>query len=137
MPLHDVGYRPWQGRRSGSLAAILVIAMTGIKLAWTSRWLRRAVFFAWSPALVFAGSFFVFEQAIDEGRIASLQDRAARGRNLDGIGLLGTILADTLGASDAVLQDMDGDGKPELFLASLVTNRVSLVQNISVPFSGN
>ena len=55
MPLHDVGYRPWQGRRSGSLAAILVIASTGIKLAWTSRWLRRAVFFAWSPALVFAG----------------------------------------------------------------------------------
>jgi|GEM_PF-373874 len=101
MPLHDVGYRPWQGRRSGSLAAILVIASTGIKLAWTSRWLRRAVFFAWSPALVFAGSFFVFEQAIDEGRLGSIQDRARVGRNVDGVGILGRVIADSLGQSDA------------------------------------
>lgn len=101
MPLHDVGYRPWQGRRSGSLAAILVIAMTGIKLAWTSRWLRRAVFFAWSPALVFAGSFFVFEQAIDEGRLGSIQDRARVGRNVDGVGILGRVIADSLGQPDA------------------------------------
>ena len=101
MPLHDVGYRPWQGRRSGSLAAILVIASTGIKLAWTSRWLRRAVFFAWSPALVFAGSFFVFEQAIDEGRLGSIQDRARVGRNVDGVGILGRVIADSLGQSNA------------------------------------
>lgn len=101
MPLHDVGYRPWQGERSGSLAAILVIATTGIKLAWTSRWLRRAVFFAWSPALVFAGSFFVFEQAIDEGRLESIQDRARVGRNVDGVGILGRAIADALGQSVA------------------------------------
>jgi len=101
MPLHDVGYRPWQGRRSGSLAAIFVIASTGIKLAWTSRWLRRAVFFAWSPALVFAGSFFVFEQAIDEGRLGSIQDRARVGRNVDGVGILGRVIAESLGQSDA------------------------------------
>ena len=42
--------------------------------------------------------------------------------------------AKTLGASDAVLQDMDGDGRAELLLTSLITNRVSLVKNISVPF---
>jgi len=101
MPLHDIGYRPWQGRRSGSLAAIFVIASTGIQLAWTSRWLRRAVFFAWSPALVFAGSFFVFEQAIDEGRLGSIQDRARVGRNVDGVGILGRVIADSLGQSDA------------------------------------
>jgi hypothetical protein len=97
MPLHDVGYRSWQGRRRGPWFAAAAIATTGTRLAWTSRWLRRAVFFAWSPALFFAASFFAFEQAIDEGRIESLQERAVRGRNLDGIGLLGTILADTLG----------------------------------------
>jgi len=97
MPLHDVGYRSWHGRRRGPWSAAVAIATTGTRLAWTSRWLRRAVFFAWSPALFFAASFFAFEQAIDEGRIESLQERAARGRNLDGIGLLGTILADTLG----------------------------------------
>jgi hypothetical protein len=100
MPLHDVGYRAWQGRRSGPWAAALAIATTGTRLAWTSRWLRRAVFFAWSPALFFAASFFAFEQAIDEGRIESLQERAIRGRPVDAIGLLGTILADTLGRQD-------------------------------------
>ena len=97
MPLHGVGYREWQGTRLGPWSAAAAIATTGIRLAWTSRWLRRAVLLAWSPALFFAASFFAFEQAIDEGRIESLQERAARGRNLDGIGLLGTILAATLG----------------------------------------
>jgi ABC-2 type transport system permease protein len=101
MPLHDVGYRAWQGRRSGPWAAAVAIAITGTRLAWTSRWLRRAVFFAWSPALFFAASFFAFEQAVDEGRIESLQERAVRGRPVDAIGLLGTILADTLGRQEA------------------------------------
>jgi ABC-type transport system involved in multi-copper enzyme maturation permease subunit len=55
------------------------------------------VFFAWSPALVFAMSFFAFEQAIDEGRLANMRDAARAGRNLDGVGMLGTVLADTLG----------------------------------------
>ena len=71
--------------------------------------------------------------------VASLQSgdfRIMVGDGAGGFPLLPTFPG-TLGASDAVLQDMDGDGKPELFLASLVTNRVSLVQNISVPFSGN
>jgi hypothetical protein len=71
--------------------------------------------------------------------VASLQSgdfRVMVGDGAGGFPLLPTFPG-TLGASDAVLQDMDGDGKPELFLASLVTNRVSLVQNISVPFSGN
>ena len=98
MPLHDVGYRPWQGDRLGSGAAVSVIALTGIRLAWSSRWLRRMVFFAWSPALVFATSFFAFEQAIDEGRLANMREMASTGRNLDGVGMLGTMLSDTLGA---------------------------------------
>ncbi len=37
----------------------------------------------------------------------------------------------TFGASDAVLQDMDGDGRLDLTITSLVTNRVSLVKNIT------
>jgi hypothetical protein len=100
MPLHDVGYRSWRGERLGSGSAIGVIATTGIRLAWTSRWLRRMVFFAWSPALVFATSFFAFEQAIDEGRLVNMRDAARAGRNLDGVGMLGTVLADTLGRSE-------------------------------------
>lgn len=36
----------------------------------------------------------------------------------------------TFGASDALLQDMDGDGRPDLLIASLVTDRVSVVRNV-------
>jgi hypothetical protein len=95
MPLHDVGYRGWHGSpRSGGAAG--VIASTGIRLAWKSRWLRRVILFAWSPALVFAGGFFAFEQAVDEGALAA--GRAAAGR-LDGLGMLGSLLAESLGGS--------------------------------------
>ena len=62
MPLHDVGYHGWQGRLTGRWAAVGAIASTGIRLAWASRWLRRAVLFAWSPAILFAASFFAFER---------------------------------------------------------------------------
>ncbi|MBL8753003.1 MAG: VCBS repeat-containing protein [Planctomycetes bacterium] len=37
----------------------------------------------------------------------------------------------TLGASDAVLQDLTGDGRPELVITSLITDRVSVVRNIT------
>ena len=97
MPLHDVGYRAWNSRRCGPSATVWVIALTGIRLAWESRWLRRLVFFAWSPALIFAASFFAFEQAVDEGRLSALGEGAKVGRNLDGVGMLGTVLADALG----------------------------------------
>lgn len=107
MPLHDVGYRAWKGRLLGPLAVVVVIATTGIRLAWTSRWLRRAVLFAWSPAIVFGASFFAFEQAVEEGRFASMQEGMNRGRNIDGVGLLGTVLADALGGTS-----LDASGVP-------------------------
>lgn len=71
--------------------------------------------------------------------VASLQSGDFRVMVGDGFGsfpLLPTFPG-TLGASDAVLQDMDGDGRPELLVTSLITNRVSLVKNVSVPFSNN
>jgi len=102
MPLHEVGYRPWRGRLLPPAAAIGVIAATGIRLAWKSRWLRRALLLAWSPAFIFAASFFAFEQAVEEGRLTLLAEGASRGGNLDGVGILGTVLADTLGRSAAV-----------------------------------
>ncbi|NCX99667.1 MAG: hypothetical protein EBX35_14105 [Planctomycetia bacterium] len=95
MPLHDVGYRGWHGRsRPGTAAG--VIATTGIRLAWKSRWLRRVILFAWSPALVFAGGFFAFEQAVDEGVISAGRQVS---RRLDGFGLVGGLLAESLGGS--------------------------------------
>ncbi|MFM8892015.1 MAG: hypothetical protein ACKOTB_10420, partial [Planctomycetia bacterium] len=96
MPLHDVGYRAWRGDRRGPGATIATIALTGIRLAWTSRWLRRMVFFAWSPALVFAPIFFAFEQAVDEGRLGKMRDAVLRDSTLDGVSLLGAMLVNTL-----------------------------------------
>jgi ABC-2 type transport system permease protein len=95
MPLHDVGYRPWDGplHRGGSAS---VIAATGIHLAWKSRWLRRVMLFAWSPAIMFAGGFFAFEQALDDGAIGAGR---AVSRRLDAFGLIGTLVADSLGGS--------------------------------------
>ncbi len=93
MPLHDVGYRGWQGvPRPGGAAG--VIASTGIRLAWKSRWLRRVIFFAWSPALVFAIGFFAFEQAMDEGLLGGGRQIP---RRLDGFGMIGSLVAETLG----------------------------------------
>lgn len=93
MPLHDVGYRSWEGEpRPGNAAA--VIAGTGIRLAWKSRWLRRVVLFAWSPALMFAGGFFAFEQAIEGGAVAAGREAS---RRLDGFGMIGNLVATSLG----------------------------------------
>ena len=93
MPLHDVGYRAWEGVLRPRAAAV-VIAGTGIRLAWKSRWLRRVMLFAWSPALMFAGGFFAFEQAVEDGSIAAGRDAT---RRLDGFGLVGRLVAMSLG----------------------------------------
>jgi hypothetical protein len=37
----------------------------------------------------------------------------------------------TLGATSAVLQDVTGDGLPDLLIGSIITNRVSVVRNIT------
>jgi hypothetical protein len=37
----------------------------------------------------------------------------------------------TLGATSAVLQDVTGDGQPDLLIGSIITNRVSVVKNIT------
>jgi hypothetical protein len=94
MPLHDVGYRGWEGTpRSGFAAG--VIASTGIRLTWKSRWLRRVMIFAWTPALIFAGGFFAFEQAVDDGVLVT--GRAASWR-LNSFGLIGSLVAESLGS---------------------------------------
>jgi len=99
MPLHDVGYRAWQGALRPRGLAATVIAGTGIRLAWKSPWLRRAVFFAWSPALVFAGGFFAFEQAVEERLLGDDADVLRAGGAFDGLGMIGVMLADALGAA--------------------------------------
>ncbi|HUG89363.1 MAG TPA: ABC transporter permease subunit [Planctomycetaceae bacterium] len=65
-PIHDLGYRGWQGATIPDAMRWWVIAATGVRMAWKSMWLRRMLFFAWMPAFAFAVPFFVYEQALQD-----------------------------------------------------------------------
>lgn len=64
MPIHDLGYRGWNGRRSTEFWRWLVIAQNGFLRAWNSRWLRRLMILAWIPATYFGVAFFAYERAL-------------------------------------------------------------------------
>jgi hypothetical protein len=64
MPIHDLGYRSWQGRLCSQASRWLVITETGVRLAWRAPWLRRLVFVAWLPALYMGIAFFMYEQSL-------------------------------------------------------------------------
>ncbi|MCR9248367.1 MAG: VCBS repeat-containing protein [bacterium] len=74
---------------------------------------------------------------VDDVLVTSLQSGDFRVLVGDGQGSFPNIsrFPGTLGASDAALADIDGDGRRDLLIASLITSRVSLVRNIfeSVP----
>lgn len=61
MPVHDLGYRPWTGRRMSRLLRPWVVAKSGIALVWRRRWLRLLILLAWLPIAVPAMGIFVFE----------------------------------------------------------------------------
>lgn len=62
MPIHNLGYRDWCGERLSGSSRWSVIANVGIRRAWQSAWLRRIVFVAWAPPLLFAVAIFFFER---------------------------------------------------------------------------
>jgi len=62
VPIHDLGYRSWDGRTTPQLLRWWVIAQSGVKIAWGNFWLRRLLLFAWVPAFYFGVGFFVYEQ---------------------------------------------------------------------------
>jgi ABC-2 type transport system permease protein len=62
MPVHDVGYRRWEGQRTHYLTRIFLIAVVGIRLAARSAWVRRTIMFAWLPVIWWGVGFFALEQ---------------------------------------------------------------------------
>ena len=62
MPLHNVGYRSWEGHKTPQWSRWWIIASSGINLAIKSRWVRRLMFFAWLPVIAFGVAFFILEQ---------------------------------------------------------------------------
>lgn len=67
MPIHNLGYRTWQGELQSSSTRWLVVAGIGIRRAWQSAWLRRMMFFAWVPGVVMGFMIFVYEQSAKQG----------------------------------------------------------------------
>jgi len=67
MPIHDLGYRAWEGARVPELGRFLAIAATGARLAWRSRWLRRVFYAAWLPAVYLSLGLLIYEQALTQG----------------------------------------------------------------------
>lgn len=65
MPIHDVGYRGWEGARTSQFSRWAIISQTGIRLAAKSKWVRRILFVAWLPVMYWGIGFFFIEKAID------------------------------------------------------------------------
>lgn len=61
MPLHELGYRTWDGHRSSPLLRPLVVARGGISLVLKSRWLRLGFLVAWLPVILPTIGIFLFE----------------------------------------------------------------------------
>lgn len=62
MPIHDLGYRPWQGPLVPQIGRFWVIAQTGMRLAWRNPWLRRLLLLSWLPVVYVASLLLVYEQ---------------------------------------------------------------------------
>jgi ABC-2 type transport system permease protein len=58
VPIYELGYRRWEGPLRGPLRRWMAIARTGIGLAFSSKLLKRMIFFGWTPILYFGPLFF-------------------------------------------------------------------------------
>jgi len=64
MPIHDVGYRGWDGKKTNPLTRWKIITYTGIRLALRSRWVARILFLAWLPVMYWGVGFFFIENSL-------------------------------------------------------------------------
>lgn len=65
MPIHDKGYRHWEGKTSGRLARSLTIARCGVSLALKKRGLVALVLLGVTPAVVLALLIYQASKAQD------------------------------------------------------------------------
>lgn len=69
MPIHDVGYRRWQGTQSGFGSRWVAITNKGFEIAFRSQWVRRMMFLAWLPAVYFGAALFFFERSFENRQL--------------------------------------------------------------------
>ncbi|MDB2686483.1 ABC transporter permease [Mariniblastus sp.] len=66
MPIHDVGYRSWEGTKTSPWFRWMIISKTGIRLAMKSAWVRRIMFAAWLPLMYWSVGFFMIEKSLEK-----------------------------------------------------------------------
>lgn len=80
MPIAELGYRPWQGARTGTMRRWLAIARSEVGIALrSSKLLRRFLVFAWIPILYFCPFFLAI------GYVANPENELAEGAMLTAI----------------------------------------------------
>lgn len=62
MPIHNLGYREWEGERLSGGSRWTVVAGIGIQRAWQNMWLRRIAFVVWAAPLMYGVLIFFGEQ---------------------------------------------------------------------------
>ena len=82
MPIAELGYRHWQGKRTSALRRSLAIARSEVAIAYkNSKLLRRFLIFAWMPILYFCPFFlaigYVADPSNDLGEGAMLTEMAS------------------------------------------------------------
>jgi HAMP domain-containing protein len=66
MPIHDVGYRVWNGKKTSPWFRWWIISRTGVRLAMKSSWVRRILFAAWLPLMYWSVAFFMIEKSLEQ-----------------------------------------------------------------------
>lgn len=79
MPVHDLGYRSWEGRRTPRLLRPLSVARSGISLVWQRKWLRFMLILAWLPIVFPAMGIFAFEYSATEPDMREITSELLRG----------------------------------------------------------
>ena len=64
MPIHDVGYRPWQGVKSPRIHGWWIMLLTNIMILRRNGWVRRAMAAAWLPTIYLGAGFYTLETAL-------------------------------------------------------------------------
>lgn len=66
MPISELGYRHWQGKRTGATRRWLAITRSEVAIAYrSSKLLRRFLFFAWMPILYYCPFFLAVGYVAD------------------------------------------------------------------------
>jgi len=94
MPVFELGYRHWEGKRISAAFRWMAISRMGISLAFRSKILRRLAFFAWTPLLYFGPFFYMVSTATQSQSALARSGPPEMMRSLLGRDLAARVLED-------------------------------------------